>query len=97
MTVRYSGVAHRHTYLCTRRLTDYGGAICQSLAGPPLDQYVRAQVLAALEPAALELSLEAATHLEQERADLDRLWQQRLERAAYEAERAGVSNGCIST
>jgi len=89
MTVRYSGVAHRHTYLCTRRLTDYGGAICQSLAGPPLDQYVRAQVLAALEPAALELSLEAATHLEQERADLDRLWQQRLERAAYEAERAG--------
>ncbi len=89
MTVRYSGVAHRHTYLCTRRLTDYGGAICQSLAGPPLAQYVRAQVLAALEPAALALSLEAATHLEQERADLDRLWQQRLERAAYEAERAG--------
>jgi hypothetical protein len=35
------------------------------------------------------LSLEAATHLEQERADLGRLWQQRLERAAYEAERAG--------
>jgi DNA invertase Pin-like site-specific DNA recombinase len=89
MTVRYSGVANRHTYLGTRRLTDYGGAICQSLAGPPLDQYVRAQVLAALEPAALELSLEAATHVEQERDDLNRLWQQRLERAAYEAERAG--------
>src|SRR5262249_32689333 len=44
---------------------------------------------AALQPAALELSLEAATHLEQQRADLDRLWQQRVERAAYEAERAG--------
>lgn len=89
MTVRYSGVANRHTYLCTRRLTDYGGTICQSLAGPPLDQYVRAQVLAALEPAALELSLEAASHLERERADLNRLWQQRLERVAYEAARAG--------
>ncbi len=89
MTVRYSGAAHRHTYLCTRRLTDYGGAICQSLAGPPLDQYVREQVLAALEPAALELSLKAATHVEQERADLNRLWQQRLERAGYEAERVG--------
>lgn len=36
-----------------------------------------------------ELSLEAATHLERERADLDRLWQQRLERAAFETERAG--------
>ncbi len=89
MTVRYSGVANRHTYLCTRRLTDYGGETCQSLAGPPLDQYVRGQVLAALEPAALELSLEAATHLERERDELNRLWQQRLERAAYEAERAG--------
>ncbi len=89
MTVRYSGVANRHTYLCTRRHTDYGGELCQSLAGPPLDQFVRTQVLAALEPAALELSLEATTHLERERDDLNRLWQQRLERAAYEAERAG--------
>ena len=87
--MRYSGVANRHTYLGTRRRTDYGGAICQSLAGPPLDQYVRTQVLAALEPAALELSLEAATQLERERDDLNQLWQQRLERAAYEAERAG--------
>jgi hypothetical protein len=75
--------------VCTRRHVDYGDALCQSLAGPPLDQFVRAQVLAALEPAALELSLEAATHLERERDDLTRLWQQRLERAGYEAERAG--------
>jgi hypothetical protein len=49
---------------------------------------VRAQVLRALEPAALELPLVAAQHVERERADLERLWQQRLERAAYEAERA---------
>jgi hypothetical protein len=46
-------------------------------------------VLRALEPAALELSLEAATHLEQERTELDQLWQKRLERSAFEAERAG--------
>jgi hypothetical protein len=32
--------------------------------------------------------LEATARLEQERQDLDRLWHQRLERAAYEAERA---------
>ncbi len=89
MTVRYSGAANRLTYLCSRRKIDYGEAMCQSLAGPPLDQFVSGWVLAALEPAPLELSLEAATHLERERADLDRLWQQRLERAAYEAERAG--------
>ena len=46
------------------------------------------QVLAALEPAALELSLAAAEQVEQERAALVQLWQQRRERAAYEAERA---------
>ena len=45
-------------------------------------------MLTALEPAALTLSLEATTRLEQERQELDRLWQQRLERAAYESERA---------
>jgi len=39
-------------------------------------------------PATLELSLTATERLEQERAELDRLWQQRRERAAYEVERA---------
>jgi hypothetical protein len=38
---------------------------------------------------ALELSLQAETHLEQERLELDKLWQQRLERADFEAQRAG--------
>ena len=46
------------------------------------------QVLAALEPAALELSLAAAEQVEQERAALIQLWQQRRARAAYEADRA---------
>jgi hypothetical protein len=44
--------------------------------------------LTALEPAALTLSLEATARLAQARRDLDRLWQQRLERATSEAERA---------
>ena len=89
MSVRYSGVANRHSYLCARQRIEYGGAVCQCVAGPVLDQFVVQQVLAALEPAALELSLTAAQQLERERADLERLWQQRRERAAYSAERAG--------
>jgi len=89
MTVRYGGATNRHTYLCSRQLVDYGGAVCQYVAGPVLDQFVRQWVLAALEPAALELSLAAAQQLQRERADLDCLWQQRLERASYNAERAG--------
>ena len=89
MTVHYTGDGERHYfYACTRQHSDYGLDRCQHVAGPAVDALVASQVLEALQPAALELSLEAALHLEHERAELDRLWQQRLERAAYEAERA---------
>lgn len=88
MLVRSSGQAALPTYWCTRQMSDDGGEPCQQLAGPCLDQFVSHQVLAMLEPAALELSLEAAQHLERERADLEQVWRQRLERAAYAVERA---------
>jgi len=88
MMVHY-GQRQHHSYRCSWLATDYGGKICQRIAGRAVDRFVSQQVLVALEPAALELSLEAASHLERERADLDRLWQQRLERAAFETERAG--------
>jgi DNA invertase Pin-like site-specific DNA recombinase len=89
MTVRYSGSRNRHSYVCSRQSTDYGGEVCQHLSGPPLDEFVGEKVLEALKPAALELSLEAANRVEHEREELDRLWKMRLERAAYEVERAG--------
>lgn len=87
MTVRYREAA-RHIYLCDRLAAHYGGALCQQLAGACLDRLVTQQVLAALAPAALELSLEAAAHVQRERAELDQLWRQRLERAAYQTDRA---------
>ena len=86
-TVRYRE-APRHIYLCDRLAAHYGGRLCQQLAGACLDRLVTQQVLAALAPAALELSLEAAAHVERERAELDQLWRQRLERAAYQTDRA---------
>jgi DNA invertase Pin-like site-specific DNA recombinase len=88
MQVRYGGPRQLHSYTCNRSATNYGGDYCQYLPGEPVDAFVSQWVLTALEPAALSLSLEATARLEQERRDLDRLWQQRLERAAYEAERA---------
>jgi DNA invertase Pin-like site-specific DNA recombinase len=88
MTVRYGGAANRHTYLCSRQLTDYGGAICQYVAGPILDQCIVQQLFQALTPTRLEVAVAAAQQLERERADLERHWQQRLERAAYAADRA---------
>ena len=88
MLVRYGGSQQQPTYVCGRHASDYGTALCQQMAGPCLERWVSTQVLAALEPAALELSLEAAAHVERDRADLAQLWHQRRERAAYEAERA---------
>ena len=89
MTVNYHGSDKRYSYVCTRQNTVYGGSSCQCLSGAPLDGFAAEKVLQALEPAALELSLEAAKNIESERAELEGLWQKRMERATYEAERAG--------
>ena len=86
MVVGYQGKDPRYT--CMRRKVDYGESICQSLAGKHLDALVSQQVLAALEPAALELSLKAAADTETERARLHRHWKQQLERVRYDTERA---------
>ena len=93
MTVRYhdgSGAARSaHGYTCAFYQTSYGtGGSCQHIAGPALDAYVTGQVLEAVAPAALEVSMAAAARAEDERAMLDKLWQQRLERARYAAGRA---------
>jgi hypothetical protein len=88
MLVRYDRPPSRAVYVCQRPGCDHGGPLCQQVTAAPVDRFLSEQVLAALEPAAVELALAAAEHLEQERAELRRVWQQRRERAAYAAERA---------
>jgi hypothetical protein len=92
MTVRYhdgAGAARSpHGYTCAFCQVNYGtGGSCQHIAGPALDDWVTAQVLAAVAPAALEVSMAAAAQAEEERAMLDKLWRQRIERARYAADR----------
>ncbi len=87
LQVHYNRQNH-HSYHCTQRRNNYGEPLCQCISGPCLDAFVRHHVLAALEPATLELSLAAAERVQQERDELTQLWQQRLERARYEADRA---------
>jgi hypothetical protein len=67
---------------------DYAAPYCQSLVGTPLDELITREVFEALTPAALEISLKVAEDLEHERAQHLALWEQRLERARYEVERA---------
>jgi hypothetical protein len=53
-----------------------------------VDQVVAEQVLKALEPASLELSLQAVEQACRERHRLDEQFRQRVARATYEAQRA---------
>ena len=77
----------QYNYACQRLATDYAGEKCQHIVGKVLDDYVSEQVLEALKPAVLNLSLLANEQIEKEREELGRLWKKRLERAEYEAER----------
>jgi DNA invertase Pin-like site-specific DNA recombinase len=90
MTVSYhDGSGSAYGYTCGFYQVNYGtGGRCQHIAGPALDAYVTGQVLDAVAPAALEVSMAAAAQAEGERAVLGKLWRQRLERARYAADRA---------
>jgi len=78
----------RLRYECARRALDYGESACTSLSGEAIEHLAAEQILAALEPASLELSLAACERIEAERAEVDRHWQLRLERAGQDADRA---------
>jgi len=75
-------------YACGRYYVEGTEPRCYGLAGKVLDDLVAQQVLRALEPAAVELSLKAHADLEKERQRLDKHWQQRLQRVRYEVELA---------
>jgi DNA invertase Pin-like site-specific DNA recombinase len=91
MTVHYQRGASgslQPVYVCARQKSDYGAGQCQQLAGPCVDAHVTGLLLDALAPAALEVSLAVAEQAEARRAQVDRIWRQRLERADFAADRA---------
>lgn len=86
MQASYPKTGRGH-YLCVRHQRQPNTTPCGGVAAAAVDDLVAAQVLAALQPAALELSLQAAEAIQQDRARLDRCRRHELERAGYEAER----------
>lgn len=81
----HTGTAY---YSCTRHRAQGTEQICYGVTAHVVDDLVAAQVLRALEPAALQLSLQATENIQQERERLDLHWRQQLERAGYEVDRA---------
>jgi DNA invertase Pin-like site-specific DNA recombinase len=61
---------------------------CGYITAAPLDELVSREVLRALRPAALDLSLHAVEDVERERQRLHEQWRQKLERARYEVDKA---------
>jgi DNA invertase Pin-like site-specific DNA recombinase len=89
LVVRYGGPKQPVAYTCTRGSADYGEPLCQGLSNAStLEELVAGQLLAAVQPAALEASLAAVAGVERQRAELTRQWQLRRERAAIEVDRA---------
>lgn len=87
MHVHYH-IKNQPYYRCMYRHTTAIDKSCFGITGNTLDKLVGDQVLRALEPAALELSLKARADLRRERERLDKNWKQKLQRARYDIELA---------
>jgi DNA invertase Pin-like site-specific DNA recombinase len=88
MNSAYNNNGRSPRYLCGNMRATYDEPLCQTLSAAPLDELISQLALEALQPAALDVSLAVATDIEAERLAVEQHWQQRLERARYQAERA---------
>ena len=87
MYVSYQSIQHGR-YCCSRPRFAPTDEVCSGLPARGLDELVSRQVLKALSPAAIELSLSAVEHTSQQRRQQGTQLQQNLDRASYEAKRA---------
>lgn len=85
LRTRYS---NQPAYVCELAYKNYGDPICQNFMVPHIDEAVTRVFLEAVQPAHLEAAFAALEQVEAQRQSLAVQWQQRLERARYEAELA---------
>ena len=90
LTVRYKGNGGIYaTYECNaRRREGVATSSCMSLRCDLLDTAVSARVLSVLQPAQIEVAVEALRQLEHRDTAMSGQWRMRLERAEYEAQLA---------
>jgi Recombinase zinc beta ribbon domain/Recombinase len=75
-------------YICLQGYQSGDANTCCGFAGRQLDELVAKQVLLALEPASIDLSVQAGQAIHVERQRLHKHWQRQLERAQFDANRA---------
>jgi DNA invertase Pin-like site-specific DNA recombinase len=90
MTVRYHARRDRlwPEYLCQREGIEQAAPICQRLPGAEIDEAISEFALARLTPVTVEVALAVQQELQAQLDTADRLRQQQVERARYEADLA---------
>jgi DNA invertase Pin-like site-specific DNA recombinase len=89
LTVRYTGSQHEVLrYTCNRGWLDHGEPRCIAFGGVPVDDTISKQVLAAVQPAAIEAALLASEEQIQHQDDAIAALERDLEAARYAAQRA---------
>lgn len=90
MTVRYHSRHGRLVpdYLCQREGIEHGEPICQHIPGTGIDEKVGDMLIEALTPVTIDVALAVQQELQTRLDEADRLRQQQVERARYEAELA---------
>ena len=90
ITVRYHSRRGRllPDYVCQREGIEHGEPICQHVPGAAIDEAVGNILVEAVTPITLEVALAVQQELQSRLDEADRLRQQQVERARYEAELA---------
>jgi len=89
LTIRYTGSQHEVLrYACNRGWVDHGEPRCIAFGGVPVDHAIGRQVLAVVQPAAVEAAVAASKEQMQEENDAISALQRDLEAARYAAQRA---------
>lgn len=89
LTIRYTGSQHEALrYTCNRGWLDHGEPRCIAFGGVPVDDVIGKQVLAAVQPAAIEAALLAGKEQQQHDRDALAALERDLEAARYTAQRA---------
>jgi DNA invertase Pin-like site-specific DNA recombinase len=89
LTVRYTGSQHEVLrYACNRGWLDHGEPRCIAFGGVPVDDMISKQVLAVVQPAAIEAALLASEDQLQYQNDAIAALERDLEAARYAAQRA---------
>lgn len=92
MTVRYHKRRGRLTpdYMCQKNCVEQSQPVCQCIPGAGIDEAVGELLVQSITPLALEVALQVQSEVQSRLDEADRLRQQQLQRAQYEADQARV-------